>query len=119
MLSATSVNHVASLEAILRQYASKVTPKSIFFFNCFAANFVFIMAVLFHHFLIFFSSYISFLLLTFLIYFLISSLHIHKIKLKYLFSSFIICPVVWLSNIHRQLDFLLKLNINLQSQIGN
>lgn len=31
MLSATSVNHVASLEAILRQYASKVTPKSFFF----------------------------------------------------------------------------------------
>lgn len=73
MLSATSVNHVASLEAILRQYASKVTPKSIFFFNCFAANFVFIMAVLFHHFLIFF----------FFLYFL------SFIDFSYLFPHFI------------------------------
>lgn len=96
---------------------------SFFFsYGCFAAHFVFITAVLFC--LTFspfcFSYFITnfHTLFYFLIWFLLSSLHIHKKKLQCLFSSFSICLAVWLGSVHGQLDFFWSWTLAFKVRLG-
>lgn len=87
------------------------------FFPCWFVGFFFFFFLFYFFFSYFLLKFHS--LLHFLIWSLLSSLHIHKKKSKCLFCSSSICLAVWFGSIHGQLDFLLKLNTDFQSQIGN